>query len=154
MQCFDIRIRWAPGYTGIEGNEAADELANLGALKEEWDSGPASEPIVSGIRSIFRKQRREAQCSWWARHSTKLSAWYKKWGLDYTVKPLPELDLPRAILHRLLAIRTTHRDFSWYHTKYSHIDAKLTCSCGQPKTPEHLICCRKSKTPTLFKLWP
>ena len=154
MQCFDIRIRWAPGYTGIEGNEAADELANLGALKEEWDSGPASEPIVSGIRSIFRKQRREAQCSWWARHSTKLSAWYKKWGLDYTVKPLPELDLLRATLHRLLAIRTIYGDFSWYLTKYSHIDAKLTCSCGQPKTPEHLICCRKSKTPTLFKLWP
>jgi ribonuclease HI len=73
MEYFDVRIRWAPGHTGIEGNEAADELANLGALKEEWDSGPASEPTVSGIRSIFRKQRREAQCSWWAWHSTKLS---------------------------------------------------------------------------------
>ena len=112
MDTHDIRVRWAPGHTGIEGNEAADKLADLGAI-QQCDTGLASKPTVSGIRSIFRTLRREAQCSWWAKCSTKLSAQYTKWKLDYWVKPLPELDLPRSTFHRLLAIRSTHGDFSW-----------------------------------------
>ena len=84
--------------------------------------------------------------------STKLSAQYTKWKLDYWVKPLPELDLPRSTLHRLLAIRSTHGDFSWYHRKFNHEDAKLTCSCGRPKDPEHLVRCRK--TAQKYAQWP
>jgi ribonuclease HI len=152
MQTHDVRVRWAPGHTGIEGNEAADKLADLGARKDDWDAGPASEPTVSGIRSTFRTLRREAQRSWWTSCSTKLSSWYKKWGLEYQVKLPPELNLPRATLHRLLAIRSSHGDFSWYHTKFKHTDAKLVCSCGQPKSPEHLVLCRKTKA--AFKHWP
>jgi ribonuclease HI len=96
METHDVRIRWSPGHTGIEGNEAADELANLGAMKPEWDTGLASEPTVSGIRSIFRRLRREARSSWWAKYSANLSKWYKKWELPYQVKPPLELELPRA----------------------------------------------------------
>ena len=48
MQTHDVKIRWAPGHTGIEGNEAADRLADLGA-QQDWDTGLASEPTVSGI---------------------------------------------------------------------------------------------------------
>lgn len=151
MDTYDIRVRWAPGHTGIEGNEAADKLADLGAI-QQCDTGLASKPTVSGIRSILRTLRREAQCSWWAKCSTKLSVQYTKWKLDYWVKPLPELDLPRSTLHRLLAIRSTHGDFSWYHRKFNHEDAKLTCSCGRPKDPEHLVRCRK--TAQKYAQWP
>jgi hypothetical protein len=139
-------------HTGIEGNEAADKLADLGALKENWDTGLASEPTVSGIRSIFRNLQRDARYSWWTKCSTKLSRWYKKWGLNYQVKLPPELDLPRATLHRLLAIRSSHGDFHWYHTKFNHPDAKLVCSCGHRKSPDHLVRCRK--TQAAFKHWP
>ena len=152
MQTHDVRVQWAPGHTGIEGNEAADKLADLGAMKEDWDTGLVSKPTVSGIRSIFRNLRRDAQCSWWTKCSTKLSVWYKKWGLDYQVKSLPELELPRATLHCLLAIRSSHGDFHWYHTKFQHTDANLFCSCGFCKTPVHLVCCRKTKT--AFRYWP
>ena len=152
MQTHDIRIRWAPGHMGIEGNEAADKLADLGAATDEWDAAMASEPTVSGIRSIFQSLRKRAQGQWWAARATKLLTWYRKWGLSYEVKPLPELDLPWSTLHHLLALRTSHRDFSWYHRKFSHMDALLTCSCGQPKTPEHIALCRKTRT--AFRLWP
>jgi hypothetical protein len=94
METYDVRIRWSPGHTGIEGNEAADQLADLGAIEPDWDTGLASEPTISGIRSIFRKLRGDARCSWWAKCSANLSRWYKKWGLDYQVKLPPELELP------------------------------------------------------------
>lgn len=38
-------------------------------------------------------------------------------------------------------MRTAHGDFDWYHRKYNHDDAKLTCSCGRAKSPEHLALC-------------
>jgi ribonuclease HI len=151
MQTHDLRVKWAPGHTGIEGNEAADKLADLGAT-QQCDTGLASKPTVSGIRSISRTLRREAQRSWWAKCCTKLSPQYKKWDLEYRVKPLPELELPRSTLHHLLAIRSTHGDFSWYHRRFNHEDAKLTCSCGRFKSPEHLVRCRKSIQK--FAQWP
>jgi hypothetical protein len=60
MQTHDVKIWWAPGHIGIKGNEATDKLADLGALKENWDTGLASKPIISGIWSIFQNLQRDA----------------------------------------------------------------------------------------------
>jgi ribonuclease HI len=35
MQIHDVRIKWAPRHIRIEGNEAADKLVDLGAMKED-----------------------------------------------------------------------------------------------------------------------
>ena len=151
MQTHNIRTKWAPGHTGIEGNEAADKLADLGA-SQRCATGPTSQPTISGIRSICRALQRDVQISWWAMCSTKLSPQYRRWDLDYKVKPLPELNFSRLVLHRFLALRSTHGDFTWYHRKFGHQDAKLTCSCGRDKDPDHLARCRK--TVRKFNLWP
>ncbi|CZR60013.1 uncharacterized protein PAC_09908 [Phialocephala subalpina] len=61
METHNIRVRWAPGHTVIEGNEAADKLADQGALKPQWNNGLASEPTLTSIRSIMWKLRNQAR---------------------------------------------------------------------------------------------
>ncbi|RAL66344.1 hypothetical protein DID88_006013 [Monilinia fructigena] len=85
MQVYNIRIKWSPGHTEIEGNEAADRLADTGAHTPDCDPGPASLPTISGIGSIFRDLRSGAQQSWWIKRKAKLSAHYLKWDLTYRV---------------------------------------------------------------------
>ena len=151
MQTHDVRVRWSPGHMGIIGNEAADKLATAGCV-EQWDAGLPSQPTISGIKSLYRGLRDDARAMWWQEASDCLSRKYKRWHLDYKVKSLPELQLSRALLHRLLALRSTHGDFHWYHTKFKHADANLKCSCGMRKAPLHLVLCRKSRS--RFRHWP
>jgi hypothetical protein len=112
MEVYNIQVKWALGHTGIVGNEAADALADLGAGETPPQHGDAAAPTISGIRSIMRDIQLQAQEAWWRKVQPKLSANYKRWNLQYQVKAPPELHLPRAKLHRLLALRTTHGDFA------------------------------------------
>ncbi|KAG0154530.1 hypothetical protein PDIDSM_98 [Penicillium digitatum] len=114
--------------------------------------GMEAEPTISGIRSIFRELRNEARLRWWDTVSQKLSQWYRRWSDTYEIDSLPELELRRPALHRWLALRSSHGDFDWYHRKFNHEDAKLDCSCGRRKSPEHLALCHK--TQRSFRHWP
>ncbi|EDN05399.1 predicted protein [Histoplasma mississippiense (nom. inval.)] len=60
--------------------------------------------------------------------------------------------MPRHALHRWLALRSSHGDFSWYHRRFQHADARLTWVCGHNKSPEHLVLCRHSQRHFLH--WP
>ncbi|QQK40076.1 putative RNA-directed DNA polymerase from transposon X-element [Penicillium digitatum] len=113
---------------------------------EQWQEG------INGIRSIFRELRNEARLRWWDTVSQKLSQWYRRWSDTYEIDSLPELELRRPALHRWLALRSSHGDFDWYHRKFNHEDAKLDCSCGRRKSPEHLALCHK--TQRSFRHWP
>ncbi|KAJ5384743.1 hypothetical protein N7517_002654 [Penicillium concentricum] len=60
--------------------------------------------------------------------------------------------MQRPLLHRWLAIRSSHGDFDWYHRRFNHEDARLSCSCGINKRPEHIALCRLTKR--RFQQWP
>ena len=151
-EVLDIRTKWAPGHTRIQGNEEADHLANLEAKDPHQPYGPAADPTVSGLRTDAKALQRHAERSWWRRRSNKLSGWYKQWELQYKTTPPAELSLHRPILAKLLATRTKHGDYAWYHKKFKHEDASLTCACGRDKSPEHIVHCRRSRR--LFLQWP
>ena len=153
MEVYDIRVKWAPGHTGIAGNEEADRLADSEARNPSTPEGAAQHPTVSGMRTIARRMLGDARRSWWTQKQANLSQWYNQWSLDYNPGKAPEeLSLPRAVLSRFLALRTSHGDFAWYHRKFNHEDANTKCSCGMDKTPDHIVHCRK--TTSLFMQWP
>ena len=54
METHEVSIKCAPGHSGIEGNEIADRLANLGARHPSYPTGKAAMPTLSGIKSIAR----------------------------------------------------------------------------------------------------
>ena len=63
MSEFDIGIKWSPGHMGIEGNKAADRLADQGALAPTWDVGLPAQPTVAGIGTTVRQLKAQARAA-------------------------------------------------------------------------------------------
>jgi hypothetical protein len=137
----------------IPGNELADALAKRG-LKTPPD--PDSTPTLSGVQMDLRKRLRAYRAGYWDRIKQTLSSHYLSWDLEYDVNCPEELEcLDRPALHRLLALRNGHGDFTWYHRKFNHDPetCEMQCRhCGADKTPEHLVFCRRMLAQ--FAKWP
>jgi ribonuclease HI len=131
------QVRWVPGHTDIPGNEQADELAKAGSSAPEPEG---AQPTLAYLRRIARQKPKEAFETWWSTYAPKQ---YKRLNLKATTGCPPELSLPRAALHHLLAARSLHGDFAAYHERFDHIDARLVCSCNRRKAPDHIFYCRK-----------
>ncbi|KAI1687481.1 Exo-endo-phos-2 multi-domain protein [Pyrenophora tritici-repentis] len=152
MEAYNVKTRWAPGHMKIVGNELADQLADNEAKDPHQPYGMAASPTRSGIRTVGRRLLEHTRDTWWKDKSSRLSAWYTQWQLPYDTRRTPAaLWLPRRILAKVLMIRSTHGDFEWYHRKFNHEDTSK-CLCGRPKTPEHLVFCKRATTH--FKKWP
>lgn len=141
METYNVQVKWVPGHCKVEGNKRADKLAKEG-VKRPPDS--CADPTVAGIRAMARIRLQTFEAEKWRLILSKLSRQYRAWELDLTQGCPVELYLSRKELHRLLAIRTRHRDFSWYHMKFKHQDVGLHCGCGRLKTPGHLVQYRKA----------
>jgi ribonuclease HI len=60
MKKHNVRLRWAPGHMEIEGNEAADLLADEGSRMNPAPGTPEADPTASGLGTLFRQKRKEA----------------------------------------------------------------------------------------------
>ena len=130
--------RWSPGHTGIHS------LATVGLVLPQTDS----RVTFARMKRHARKAAADAQKQWLRRRAPeRYKTWFK------TTTPAPEhvdraatthresLRLPRQHLARWLMARTAHGPFKAYHDRLRHLDAELTCTCGQDRTPNHITLC-------------
>ena len=97
MKVYGIRVKWAPGHTGITGNEEAVRLANSKAHNPSTPEGAAQDPTVSGMRTIARRILRNVQRDWWSQRRANLSKWYNRWNLDYNHQSLHVVAKPTIL---------------------------------------------------------
>ncbi|RKK08478.1 hypothetical protein BFJ66_g17778 [Fusarium oxysporum f. sp. cepae] len=140
------QVRWIPGHTDIPGNEQADKLAKAAFSLPEPEG---AQPTLAYLRKVARQKPKEAFKTWW---TTSVPEQYKRLNLKATIRCPPELSLPRAA--HLLAARSLHGDFAAYHERFNHNDARVTCSCGRRKAPDHVFYCRKVPRRCRIRLVP
>ncbi|RKL07807.1 hypothetical protein BFJ70_g16852 [Fusarium oxysporum] len=97
-----------------------------------------AQPTLAHLRRIARQKPKEAFETWW---STSAPEQYKRLNLKATTGCPPELSLPRAALHHLLAARSLHGDFAAYHERFDHGDAHLKRTAASSDEDGPLIEC-------------
>ncbi|KAI0993970.1 hypothetical protein K3495_g14214 [Podosphaera aphanis] len=131
-----VKIRWVPGHSGVEGNKLADLEAKKGA------SMPCLDPLEHSLSSLKKWQKakeKESRDEWWREH---IPPSYSKLQIINAPRSPKELLLTRKSLGQLIAARTGHGDFAAYHSRFKHEEARVNCLCGSPKTPTHFLFCR------------
>ncbi|RYC55822.1 hypothetical protein CHU98_g10381 [Xylaria longipes] len=142
----EVHTHWTPGHENIEGNEMADKLAKEGSKLPIPEGAIAT---LAGVKRLAKQTAKKRFADWWAE---RIPAAYAAIGLSASLKCPEELQgASRQDIHRILAARSGHGDFSWYHRKFNHSDHH-DCSCGRIKTPQHLVFCRKSRE--MKNRWP
>ena len=137
-----------PGHEKIQGNEEADRLAKEGAALLE---DRLTQATYAGVKRLRKTTIKKQFATWWEEASQGCKRYRELGFSEATLKAPKELDLPRRTLHNLLALRSGHGDFDWYHKKFRH-PQNDRCACRMLRTPEHLVHCRKTRR--LRAQWP
>lgn len=136
-----VAVRWCPGHAGIAGNETADRLAKAACDLDPETSLPLT---IARAKTRLKQTYREAAQQFWAESAPSR---YRLFKITFPDRAPAELSLPRSILGRLLAARSGHGDYACYHARFLHEDARLECSCGREKAPEHFLHCPLTDPP-------
>lgn len=137
----DTTLRWVPGHSNIEGNEAADVLAKAGAMQPRTEHDPKI-----GIAPAAGKMAVKT----WVRN-----AHVRSWGLDVQCRQAKEnmggklpllsvqqsiLNLTRVRLRNLVGILTGHCGLNRHLTLIGVKESTMCDECGaEEETAMHFI---------------
>jgi hypothetical protein len=136
-----VYIQWVLGHLKIPSNKEANKAAKEGTLL------PVPADSICTLASLKRIAHAEASKA--ARRLWPLVALDSYTDLMVPYGPGSSvLSIRRLEAGYILAIRSGHRDFADYHTRFHHEDALLYGSCGRKKSLLHFYFCRKGKAAT------
>lgn len=75
----NVRVRWVPGHTGVQGNEEADEMAKRGAARTEVSTNP---PTLAWVKRRAREITAGVYDQWAV---DNLPSLYQMSGLEVTL---------------------------------------------------------------------
>jgi hypothetical protein len=107
-----VVLQWVPAYCGIPGNEAADQVAKLGAREERPDNSVSFAEMKTLVKAVMRPQ-------------TTRDAYHllERWQ--------------QVVIMRL---RTGHCRLNAHMFKKLKLAPLPTCSCGlEDQTPDHIL---------------
>lgn len=131
-----------PGHSNIRGNETADASARAGLSQLPQPDTVPRVITTAYLRRLMNQKRQELLDNWW---NKACPFRYKDLELQMRLRKPPELNLPRRLLHALIASRTGHGNFAEYHRRFHHEDANLECACGKETNPTHFIRCQNHR---------
>ena len=121
-----VKLLWVPSHCGVEGNEEADRLAELGTKGDQKEI-----PITQAIGYAKVKKKR-----WTITH--------KRAKTIFRDKLKPKLNIektwPRRVQSLYSRLRSDHcKELKAYLYRIEVIDDP-NCECGEKETIEHVLC--------------
>lgn len=136
----NAEVRWVPGHSKINENEEADAVARVTLQSLPHNNINPEYISLVYLRRLMHNRSQESVDNWW---SNARPSRYQDLDLLMRRRKPPELALSRRLLYRLIAARTGHGDFAFYHRRFKHNDVILDCEFGLETSPTHFIRCRK-----------
>lgn len=133
-----VTLKWVPGHIGVEGNEAANELARLASSTMVTGPEPVIPVSLSTLQSFITQWKRKTFEYYWknvdtarqAKNCITICPKYSKYFLT----------LSRRNIKRLTDILTGHCSLN-YHLKLLGYKSSPDCEkCGDVETAEHYLC--------------
>ena len=121
-----MTLLWVPSHCGVEGNEEADRLAELGTVEDQKEV-----PITQAIAYAKIKKKK-----WTITHERAKAIFRDKLKPKISI----EKKWPRRVQSLYSRLRSDHCKELKAYLYRIEVSDDPNCECGEKKTIEHVLC--------------
>lgn len=135
-----VRLCWVPGHSNVKGNQAADDLARLGAGKDGEETEDSPLPPIKLLRDTIDRILEGEQDKRWSNRDDCVTSRFL-WPQLQKKKTAEMLDYGKAAIQKIVAVITGHCTVGSRLMKMGKRTDELCTECNEEEeTIEHLMC--------------